>query len=188
MNCQLCNEPARVRYRHSLQGDRIGWLLNQMLAPFISDIVRQRVKHSYPFYSHYDRSLIRNPNQAQQTGGLRKMLSPHTDRLDNEFTLSLQVEHLDFVPRLFFQLSSTMSRQIRSSFTGDVDAWPLWVVTACSFPERAANVKVTKRTRAVACSLNNGDALLFRGRRHIHFRRPMQTGMRLVTCEKVFML
>lgn len=65
----------------------------------------------------------------------------------------------------------TVSIQIYSD--KEEPLWPIYVHTASTLPEHSGWRSLPSKSESVECGVRNGDALLFLGRRHIHFRDDM---------------
>lgn len=48
--------------------------------------------------------------------------------------------------------------------------WPLYVDTSSTVPEKSSWRDMPENENVIECGVRNGDALLFTGRRHIHYR------------------
>lgn len=58
--------------------------------------------------------------------------------------------------------------------------WPIFVHGKKTLPEHSSWRPLPSRAESVECGMRNGDALLFLGRRHIHFRDEMPEGLDVV--------
>lgn len=80
---------------------------------------------------------------------------------------------------------TTASIQIYSS--SELPLWPIYVDTGGTFPERSSWRPNPPRDQTIECGIRNGDALLFLGRRHIHYRERMPEELSLVVSSGFFM-
>ncbi len=126
--------------------DRVGHWLNHRLTALLSTFVGHQVKHAYSFLCHYEKR-----------DGVIPSLRPHTDREDNQYTVSIQI----------------YANQERPF-------WPLFVDRTPLFPERSSWRDQPEPTTCVQCDVGTGDALVFLGRRHTHYRLPMPTELSFV--------
>lgn len=58
--------------------------------------------------------------------------------------------------------------------------WPIYVHRASTLPEHSGWREQPAKADSVECGVRNGDALLFLGRRHIHFRDDMPEELNVV--------
>lgn len=146
-----------------------------------------QVKHAYSFLCMYEKKDGVVPN-----------LQPHTDREDNQVS---QSQALSTSLRLHLLASShaccnqptysypppppehntlqyTVSIQIFSD--KETPLWPIYVHTAETLPEHSSWRPLPSKEESIECGIRNGDALLFLGRRHIHFRDDMPEELSVV--------
>ncbi len=58
--------------------------------------------------------------------------------------------------------------------------WPIYVHKAKTLPEHSTWRPLPSKAESVECGMRNGDALLFLGRLHIHFREDMPAELNTV--------
>jgi len=146
-------------YVHNAHSDRVGFFINQYLRPLAEAVAGRSLTPSYSYYVRY----LDKPDGLQ----------PHTDQVDNEYTMSVQ---LDYTPEE----------------RGPCELW-VWS-KRLPFQEEARNLEpmcpgahddqphCESSGDAVGGRMNIGDAVLFRGRQHIHWRPRWQKGR---TCAAV---
>jgi hypothetical protein len=123
--------------------DRVGYFVNQRVKPVIEMLAGQRLQISYSY-------LVKYYGLAGNTG-----LRPHTDQVDNEFTVTIAV---DWEPEPSGPVPIFFSRERQPVFEDG-----MWQ-------------KLPPAEQAVKVVLGRGDAMLFRGRRHTHWRPPYPLG------------
>ena len=127
--------------RTSAYNDRIGYYMNSNMLPFMEQILGHAAQPSYSFLCHYE---------FEKGDPRRPELRPHTDRLDNSYTTSLQIyaEPENFV-------------------------WPIVVDKQITVPRASAWRERPGKQRQVTATMPIGDAIFFMGRYHNHWRDPM---------------
>ena len=135
-----------VQGRRSAKSDRLGFFLNVALVPLAENVLGRPVAPSYSFYSDY----VRDPELRTH----RHVLKPHTDREDNQFTFSIQLEITK-----------------RQPDAPGMSYWPLYVDVQETLPPRAAWRDLPADENLRAIYLVSGDGLFFQGRQHIHLRK-----------------
>lgn len=123
--------------------DRIGYYFNAELRPLVEQAMGYMVKPSYSFLCHY---------VLEKDDPRRPELRAHTDRLDNTFTLSLQ---------LF------------SDPRGPDDLWPIFVDTSLTVPPASSWRSRAAASSTVEARMPIGDSIVFQGRIHAHWRDPL---------------
>lgn len=58
--------------------------------------------------------------------------------------------------------------------------WPIYVHAATTLPEHSRWRPLPPKEDSIECGVRNGDALLFLGRRHIHYREDMPPDLNVV--------
>lgn len=58
--------------------------------------------------------------------------------------------------------------------------WPIYVAKDLTLPEHSSWRPLPSKEDSVECGVRNGDALLFLGRRHVHFRDDMPEELNVV--------
>jgi len=140
-----------TQWRYTSYNDRVGFVLNRKVEPIISQIIGRPVKRAYSFLCGYEfKQSDKQPN-----------LNPHTDREDNEYTISVQLGAI-----------------LEDKSADPESTWPLLV--HANFSEKDGRPSIPPRWREfpawneiIEAWLRDGDALIFEGRKHIHMREPM---------------
>jgi len=129
----------------------VGFVLNRKIEPIVSQIIGTPVKRAYSFLCGYE---TKEP-------GKQPNLNPHTDREDNEYTVSIQIGAI-----------------LTDKSADPESTWPLLVHG--NFSEKDGKPSIPPRWRdwpawneIVEAWLRDGDALIFEGRKHIHMRELM---------------
>jgi len=119
-----------TQHRYVTYNDRVGFYMNKVLEPIISSVVGTKVKRAYSFLCGYE------------TFSSSPVLNAHTDREDNEFTLSVQIGYI----------------RKPSHKDSEYKGWPLMVHLHAGRP--FAGWRDEPPMNEVAeCHLDNGDAL-----------------------------
>ena len=128
-----------------------------------NDRVGQWLNHRY---THLLSTLVGHPvkhaysflcHYEKREGVEPPVLIPHTDREDNQYTTSIQI------------------------YSSPEASWPIFVDKEIILPERSSWRDMPAPGTSVKCSMRNGDALVFLGRRHIHYREAMKEDVSLVS-------
>lgn len=131
--------------RTSAYNDRINYFLNTELRPLIEHVIGFQVKPSYSFMCHYE-LYDNDPDRPE--------LKAHTDRPDNEYTVSLQI------------------------YAHPEDAvWPIYVDKELTLPPESSWRGRPKKSDTVEAYMPLGDAIVFMGRVHNHWREQMPRSM-----------
>eukprot|EP01062_Namystynia_karyoxenos_P059554 TRINITY_DN50999_c0_g1_i1.p1 TRINITY_DN50999_c0_g1~~TRINITY_DN50999_c0_g1_i1.p1 ORF type:complete len:819 (+),score=215.73 TRINITY_DN50999_c0_g1_i1:105-2561(+) len=147
-------------YVFNAYSDRVGFFLNQFLRPLAEGLAGRRLNPTYAYLARY----------TDKPDGLQA----HTDQVDNEYTMSMQLQytpedqgpcpiyvHKKRLP--FYEYARNVERDCPHSH---------------DLPDPYCKIPGD----SVGGMLNLGDAVLFRGRQHIHFRPRWKKGR---TCMSV---
>lgn len=136
--------------RTNVYNDRLGFFYNKFHEKLLNRLTRPRpVKMAYSFLCHYE-DLGGRESSFEDGPNLR----PHTDRMDNEITLSVHLND---------------------------PIWPIFVhVPRVPNPGSAWRQKPSL-TESVEVRLRAGDAVLFSGRAHTHWRDTLPTTIQRVS-------
>lgn len=121
----------------------------------MNDLVGRPVKKAYSFLCGYRSMPLSSRNRrSSNPSGRKPWLLSHTDREDNEYTFSLTLRH-------------------------DGSLTPVFPIYAHRIKTvaRRKNYKFTDSNVTMEFLNDIGDAVLFKGRQHIHFRRDMPNGL-----------
>jgi len=136
--------PNKETFVTSCVNDRVGYFYNQKFRPFVSTLSGKPLQPTYSYFVNYY-GKENNPG-----------LKPHTDAVDNEITMTTHVTQTPDVPAWM---------------------WPIYFVEQPKSPvtELGTWEKETKPSDpgVIPAHLWRGDAMLFRGRRHPHFREAL---------------
>jgi hypothetical protein len=136
--------PNHEPFVTSCVNERIGYFLNQRFRPLISAIAEHPLQVSYSYFVNY----YGKPNNPG--------LKAHTDAVDNEVTMTVSVTRQPYLPAWIWPIYFVKTRKNPVTELGTWEAQP-----QPSSPD------------VVPAILSTGDALLFRGRAHPHFREPL---------------
>jgi hypothetical protein len=64
--------------------------------------------------------------------------------------------------------------------SADTPLWPIFVHDRLTLPEHSSWREKPPADRVLRCDIRTGDALLFLGRRHIHYRETLPEPLRIV--------
>lgn len=142
-------------HRAHMYNERVSCLLNQRFRGVISFLDGRNMTSSYSFLCRYDK---RGQEIVKESD--KPWLMPHTDREDNDVTVSIQLEVKDGM---------------------GLKTWPLYVHKFVSYPIRANNRPLPPNEHCFEINLRDGDAIVFRGRRHEHHRHRMPDSMEMFT-------
>eukprot|EP01065_Artemidia_motanka_P018280 TRINITY_DN21599_c0_g1_i2.p1 TRINITY_DN21599_c0_g1~~TRINITY_DN21599_c0_g1_i2.p1 ORF type:complete len:615 (+),score=183.69 TRINITY_DN21599_c0_g1_i2:849-2693(+) len=136
-----------VQNAHS---DRVGFWINQYLRPLAEAYAG---RHLTPMYSY----MVRYHGKPKNHG-----LEPHLDMVDNEYTMSVSVD--------YFTLGDCplYAHKARTAFLEDARGYH-YPIYKRGWPHMAPG-------DAIGANLSYGDAILFRGRQHAHYRPPFILG------------
>jgi hypothetical protein len=143
---QLENDllPNKEPFVVSCVNERIGYFYNQRFRAFISALAEEPLLVTYSYFvTYYGRD--KNPG-----------LKAHTDAVDNEFTMSTHVTRDPYDPAWIWPIYFV--EQVKSPVT-ELGTWE--------------HQPAPNDPGVVPAHLEAGDALLFRGRSHPHFREPL---------------
>eukprot|EP00756_Hemistasia_phaeocysticola_P057751 Hpha_TRINITY_DN34360_c0_g1::TRINITY_DN34360_c0_g1_i1::g.109589::m.109589 len=140
--------------------DRVGFWLNQYLRPLAEAIAGRRLNPTYAYLARY----------TDKPDGLQA----HTDQVDNEYTMSMQLEYTpeDQGPCTIYVHKK---RQPFQEFARNIEHM-------CPHSHDTPNPYCKTPGDSVGGGLALGDAVLFRGRQHIHYRPRWPKGR---TCMSV---
>jgi len=140
--------PNKEPFVTSCTNDRIGYWYNQRFKTMVSSIAELPLLVTYSYFVNYYGKKD-NPG-----------LKAHTDAVDNEYTMSTHVTEYPYAPAWI---------------------WPLYFVTRPKQPVTEMGTWESQPAAhdaiVVPALLNPGDALLFRGRKHPHFREPLDSSL-----------
>lgn len=136
--------PNKEPFVVSCVNERIGYFYNQRFRAFVSALVEEPLLVSYSYFVNY---YGRDSNPG---------LKAHTDAVDNEFTMTTHVTRFPYEPAWI---------------------WPIYFVEKSKSPITELGTWEHQPSPndpgVVPALLEAGDALLFRGRAHPHFREPL---------------
>ena len=142
---------TQVAKRYRQYNEPFATFLHKMLAPAMSKIVGEPVKGSYCYAASYKDGAV---------------LSPHTDQMFCEFSISFQVDYEPEPPR---HVSPWALHVAPYEWTGDL-------------PQNGVHLDWDKYSGAdtpgSAVHLASGDGLVYKGRELVHFRYPLPAGHR----------
>jgi len=129
--------------RTNVYNDRLGFYINKQKEKLMNKLTGTRkVKMAYSFLCHYE-----DFGKREMAFNGRPNLKAHTDRKDNEITVSVTL--------------------------GNSPLWPLFVHTK-RVPNPGSHWReVPPASETVEVRVRTGDALVFMGRQHTHWREPM---------------
>lgn len=133
--------------RTSAYNDRINYFLNSDFRPLMEQIFGFNVQVAYSFMCHYE-FYNKDPGQPELKG--------HTDRQDNEWTISIQL----------YSEPEGLN-------------WPILVDKELTLPPESSWRNLpTNKDRIVKAVMPPGDAILFMGRVHNHWRPAMPRNLK----------
>eukprot|EP01062_Namystynia_karyoxenos_P061967 TRINITY_DN5475_c0_g1_i1.p1 TRINITY_DN5475_c0_g1~~TRINITY_DN5475_c0_g1_i1.p1 ORF type:complete len:861 (+),score=236.49 TRINITY_DN5475_c0_g1_i1:84-2666(+) len=136
-----------VQNAHS---DRVGFWINQYLRPLAESYAGRPLN---PMYSY----MVRYYGKPKNHG-----LEPHLDMVDNEYTMSISVDHFALGECPLFALKK------RTPFHEEASGF--------HYPRYKQGWPHMYPGDAIGGNLSFGDAILFRGRQHGHYRPPFILG------------